>query len=68
MDKPVQEFTVKIFLNEDKIEDVKRLNSLIKESVPDLFGNDTLDDTVGFLARSGFGETLRTMLNAYQKS
>lgn len=62
----MHEFTVKISLNEDDIEDVKRLNVLTKQSAPYLFGNDTLEDTIGFVARSGFGEALQCLLYKYQ--
>ena len=64
----MQNFTVKISLNDEEMEDIKRLNALTKESAPDLFGNDTLEDTVGFVARSGFERSLLNMLNTYQKS
>ena len=64
----MQEFSVKIILSEDNMEDVKRLNALTKEILPDIFGKDTLDDTIGFVARSGFERSLLNMLNTYQKS
>jgi len=50
------------------MEGVKHLNALTKEILPDIFGKDTLDDTIGFVARSGFERSLLNMLNTYQKS
>lgn len=64
----MQNFTVKISLNDDEMEGVKRLNELIKESVPDLFGDYTLEDTVGFVARSGFAKVLQNLICTYQNN
>ena len=64
----MRNFTVKISLNDDEMEGVKRLNELTKEILPDIFGKDTLEDTIGFVARSGFERSLLNMLNTYQKS
>ena len=64
----MQNFTVKISLNDEEMEGVKRLNALTKEILPDIFGKDTLEDTIGFVARSGFERSLLNMLNTYQKS
>ena len=62
----MQQFTVNISLNDEDMENIKRLNALTKESAPDLFGNDTLKDTVGFVARYEFEKTLQKLLWGYQ--
>lgn len=64
----MQEFTVNILLNDGEMENIKRLNELTKEIMPEVFGHDTLEDTVCFVARSGFERSLLNMLNTYQKS
>lgn len=63
----MKSFTVKIVLNEDEMEDIKRLNALTKASVPDLFGDYTLEDTIGFAARYGFTKGLQSLLKTYQE-
>ena len=62
----MQHFTVNISLNDDDMENIKRLNALTKESMPELFEHDTLEDTVGFVARSGFTKGLQYLLYTYQ--
>jgi len=55
-----------IHLNEDEIEDVKRLQAAMQKESPSAYSHYSIEDVVGYAARSGFNKSLRELTKFYE--
>lgn len=58
--------SIYIHLNEDEIEDVKRLQAAMQKESPSAYSRYSVEDVVGYVARSGFDKSLLELTKFYE--